>query len=598
MRDTQKVLDGTRLDLIRQLREAEHFRMVAEHANDGIVIQDMDGSVVWPNPAYCRIMKRKAEDIIGRNPLEFALPNEDKPPPEAIEKFRYQRGSNNSTGLHLFRNVRGDGTMFWNQINVSIRQSADGNEHAILVCRDVTEQIEHEEKLHEARNKLEIAATHDSLTGLANRGALLRFTEDMLSLTAHRSGNVGLLHMDLDKFKEINDTHGHSAGDATLKHVADALRENVRSSDMVARVGGDEFVVVCPGVNALEDLEELGQSLANAISVPFEWRERTLVCRASIGAALSENDGLDSEELLLRADFALYEAKREGRDQVASYDEVLHQRHTLELRRGTELREAVLEHKLIHYFQPTLNLETGAIEGFETLVRWQHPEDGLIPPIHFLPMAEELGLMAELDFLSMDAALSMKALMDRSQMPGLKFAFNASGELLAHPEFIDRLMRGVLGRGIDPSQVVIEVLETTVIGDVQDENAPARVIAELRDAGFRVMLDDFGVGYAGLAHLAQLAVTGVKIDQSLVRNMMHDETSAKIVATIIELCENLELELIAEGVESHDMAGRLHELGCPILQGYWVSRPMPTEQVSNWLETGMPEDVSVQEVAG
>lgn len=591
-KETKLDLAATRGQLVRQMRETEHFRMAVEHASDGLVIQELDGSLVWANPAYCRILGRELDEMVGRNPLEYAFLPEEIPSEEEIRNFRYDPQSKDDIGLKLRKNIRSDGTSFWNQINVSYRKSATGMEHAILVCRDVTEQIERDQKLQEIRCELEFAASHDGLTGVSNRHALMRYTEEILLSTHQRGACFGLLHLDLDEFKAINDTHGHSAGDAALKHVARVLKENVRNIDMVARVGGDEFVVVCPGVKELEALQEVADKLLVKVQSSFAWGDRTLNCGVSIGAALSDRTTSDPENLLIRADFALYEAKRSGRNQVAMYDEGLHQRHAHETQRASELIEVVGNRQLTHFFQPTLNIETGEISGLETLVRWKHPVDGMISPADFLPMAEQLGLMADIDFASIDAALNMKVDLQQAGHPNLKLAFNASGNILEHPDFVSRLMRGVLGRGIDPHHVVIEVLETIVFGDMTDSSVPVRIIEELRDAGFRIMLDDFGVGYAGLAHLAKLAVTGVKIDQSLVRNILIDDTSSKIVSTIIELCFDLGLDVIAEGVETHDVAGRLHELGCVELQGYWLSKPLDTETLQTWFDAGENTDSS------
>ncbi len=575
---------GTRQDLIRQLRQAELFRMATEHANDGILVQNMDGTVVWPNPAYCRIMGRRREEIMGRNPLEFALPDDETPDLRTIAQFRYDPEDPRLIGLQLFRNKRSDGTLFWNQINVSFRASATGRQHAILVCRDVTEQIEHENKLRETRSRLEYAATHDALTGLANRAELVRFCETALQNAAREGHLVGMLHLDLDKFKDINDTHGHSAGDRTLTHVADVIRGQVRTTDLAARVGGDEFVVVCPGIPDLAALRAIAEDIIRAVPSPFDWEGRTLSCNASIGAAVSAPDMLDPEDLMMKSDFALYEAKRTGRNTVAAYDGRLHAQQTWKAQRASDLTRVVEEGGLAHCYQPIVDHRTGRITGVETLVRWPHPTNGPIPPGEFLPMAAELGLMAQIDIGSMQAALDLKQNLDRSaDHRDLRVGFNASEEMLVHPDFISLLIRGVESRGVARADIVIEVLETTVLGSPDDSSRQAALIADLRAAGFQVLLDDFGVGYAGLAHLAGLAVSGVKIDKSLVRHVLTDETSAKIVATIADLCSDLDLGVIAEGVEDPVLADRLGEIGCDVLQGYWLARPMTSDLLFEWL---------------
>ena len=584
LRQLRQDLSGTRADLIRQLREAELFRMATEHASDGILVQNMDGTVVWPNPAYCRIMGLKREEILGRNPLEYALPDEERPDLRTIASFRYDPDDQAMAGLQLFRNKRPDGTLFWNQISVSFRTSATGRQHAIAVCRDVTTQIEHENKLRETRSQLEFAATHDALTGLSNRAELVRFCEAALRRAAQEGGLVGMLHLDLDKFKEINDTHGHSAGDRTLVHVANVVRSRVRDTDLAARVGGDEFVVVCPEMRDLASLRAIAEDILGVVPTPFDWEGRALSCNASIGAAVSAPDLLDPEDLMMKSDFALYEAKRKGRNSVAVYDGRLHAQQTWKAQRAADLTRTIEAGGLDHHFQPIVDHRTGRLIGVETLVRWPHPRNGPIPPGEFLPMAAELGLMAQVDLGSMRAALDLKQVFDGNPAySDLRVGFNASEEMLVHPDFVSLLIRGVESRGIARADIVIEVLETTVLGAPGDGSRQAGLIGDLRAAGFQVLLDDFGVGYAGLAHLAGLEVSGVKIDKSLVRHVLADETSAKIVATIADLCNDLGLSVVAEGVEEEALANRLGEIGCDVLQGYWLARPMTSDRLFEWL---------------
>lgn len=580
----QHDLAGTRRDLIRQLREAEHFRMACEHASDGIVIQTLDARIVWPNPAYCRIVGYDPDEIIGRNPLEFVIPDHEQPTRKEIRNFRYDPDDPSFDHLQLRLNKRKNGELFWNQHSISFRKSAVGEDHAIVICRDVTAQIEQEERLRETRNRLAHEATHDSLTGLANRAAFLDFCRDALERATATGNQVGLLHVDLDHFKDINDTHGHSAGDAALVHVSKAMTRDMPDTGLVARVGGDEFVAVLPAIGDLGNLREMAHRISDQITQAFEWGNRQIITTCSIGAAVAQPGETDPDMLLLHSDFALYKAKRSGRNQVTTYDERLHRRHTQETLRASELADAIDTASLDHVYQPTFNMRTGKVMGLETLVRWNHPEEGTIRPDVFLPIAAELGLMGALDLASMTSALERKHRLDQAGLGEVGIAFNASADLLAHPEFINRLVWGVEAGGINRSHVTIEVLETTAFGDASEASSHAATIRDLRDAGFQVHLDDFGVGYAGLAHLAQLAVTGVKIDRTLISNLLCEGPSAKIVRKIIELCNDLGLDVIAEGVENRETADKLLGMGCDVIQGYWIARPLRDDAVLSFIQ--------------
>ena len=584
-----KCVYSLQTDMADVIRQAEYYRLACEHASDGMIVQDKDGLIVWCNPAYLQLHRTTADRIMGRNPLSFALPSGMTQHATNIEEtpFDLEEGK-----LQLCLNENAEGELFWNQISIAFRRSSDGREHSIAICRDVTEQVEQEKAHKEISLRLEHEATHDGLTSVPNRAAFLAFMDDLMQGSQPRS--VGLLHIDLDNFKIVNDTHGHPAGDAVLMHCATALRRTIREADLVARVGGDEFVVVCPDTTSLEALDALSLDLLDVLSLPFEWSNRMLNTKASIGAAFSDQGDLTADELLVQADFALYEAKRAGRNRVALYDEDLHRRHTTELRHAVELTEAIDTGALDYHFQPTMDLAAQKVTGMETLVRWNHPIDGLIPPDQFLPMVKDLGLMGALDLLSMTAALKEKARLNAVGLGHLGIAFNASPELLAHPDFIERLIWGVEAGGIDRAQVTIEVLENTNFGDATETASHAAVIKDLRDAGFQVHLDDFGIGFAGLSHLASLAVTGVKIDRGLISELLHDPISRKIVRKIVELSNDLGLTVIGEGVEDLHTANTLRAMGCGVIQGYWLSRPLPQDQLHDWLEDHVEGPVPLQ----
>jgi len=570
-------------DTAKTLRDLDLLRMASENASDGLLIQDIAGRIVWCNDTYCCDLGMPREDILGRNPLEFAVPSDQHPSQSDFSTFRYDPHDETLKDLQLYQNQRPDGTRFWTQIGTSIRKGTDGQTYAVLVCRDVTQQVEKEKNLEDLTSKLEYEATHDSLTGLPNRSAFLSFVEH--ALDQDPKGSVGLLHIDLDNFKTINDTHGHSAGDAVLRHAANTISENLRDTDMVARIGGDEFVVVCRNVPDLCYLNGVSQRLLDQLCRPFAWSDRSLIAQASIGAAQTIDETQDADELLIQADFALYEAKKAGRARVALYDENLHQRYTAETCLAGELAQAIDTGTMDFWFQPIKNMRTGQIFGFETLVRWTHPETQRIyTPDEFLPIVDDLGFLAQLDMISMMTALDKKSALDASGHCDLRISFNASPELLSHPDFINRLIWAIEANNISRNQITIEVLETTNFGNLSETSSQAAIIRDLKLAGFNVFLDDFGVGFAGLSHLAALDVSGVKIDRSLITGLLHDDVSFKVVRKTIELCIDLDIDVVAEGVEDPATAHALHAMGCKLIQGFWLSKPIKSSDMLPWLD--------------
>lgn len=574
-------LHRLRRDLAAVRRDTLFDRLMSESVSDGLLIQELDGAVAWANPAFCKMTGHTLEAILGRKPQTFVFPPDLRPSDEEIAAFRYDPALDHLS-RRLRRNIRADGTEFWNEHSISFREDPGGRMLAILCCRDVSEQVAREQDLRDTSAKLAYAAAHDSLTGLANRAELMAFTAR--AMAGPGPGRVGMLHVDLDHFKAVNDTHGHSAGDAILVHIAGALRTVLRPGDLAARLGGDEFVICCPDIPSLDVLREIGDRLSAAINQPVLWHDRQISCSASIGADLAPEGDTSVEGLFQRSDFALYEAKKAGRDQLAAYDEVVHQRHAAQQELGADLTAAVHGGALSFAFQPILDLDTGQIVTLETLVRWQHPRLGPMSPGQFLPLAEELGLMSDLDFLAMGAAIDLKARLNRQGKRGLSVAINASSALLAHPDFTSRLAQGLRAQGVTPPEIGIEVLETVVFDAPGSGDKASAMISALRTAGHPVMLDDFGVGYAGLAHLAHLEVSGIKIDLSLVQAAKSDPTSVRILETMIELCSRLGLISVAEGVDTVWMATRLQDMGASRLQGWWLAPALPADEIETWLQ--------------
>lgn len=550
---------------------------VARHANDGLVYSAMDGRILWANDAYCRIMGHDLDDIIGRRPQEFCFPPGEGPSREEIERFRFDPAASEFRELTRHMNMRKNGERFWHEFNLSLVETEDGEQRVILVSRDVSEQVAREQDLERARSELHHAAHHDALTGLVNRTAFRQAANAHL----HETGPLGLLYIDLDRFKSINDTHGHPAGDAALLHVSEAIRAIVPDVRFACRIGGDEFLVACPGIDDLAALELVADALLDGIGRPFPFRDITLRTEASIGLAIGDAATGGIENLIRMADFALYKAKSPGAPRIVRYDAELHARQEAERETIEEFVEALGNGGIEFVYQPILEAGSRRATGFETLARWRRRDGSLVTPDAFLGHAARLNRLGDIDFAAIRAAASLTADI-RALGLDVTGTFNTSPESLAHPGFLERLRTEIASARLSPGCLDVEVLETTFLGpDTRGSPAAAR-ICELRRLGFSVFLDDFGVGYAGLAHLGQLDVTGIKIDRSLVCDILRDRSTRLIATSILQLCRELSIEPVAEGIETAEQADLLVSLGCARLQGYAIARPMQRDAVLDW----------------
>ena len=435
-------------------------------------------------------------------------------------------------------------------------------------------------RLRRQAEENEYLALHDALTGLPNR-TLFRDRVQQAILTAKREGaSAAVLLMDLDRFKEINDTLGHHSGDVVLQGVGPRLRTLLRESDSVARLGGDEFAVLLPKVADAAAAVDVAARIRATLERPFDVSGLSLETDASIGIALYPDHGTDVDTLIQRADVAMYLAKDAHTGQevyAAEQDAYSPARLTL----LAELRRALDERELVVFYHPKADLQTGRVRGVEALARWQHPERGLLPPDEFIPLAEHTGLIRALTRYVLDEALRQCS---RWRQDGLELAVavNLSGRDLLDLQLPDDVVRLLEKWNLDPTCLELEITESTILGD------PARaktVLCRLSEMGVRLAIDDFGSGYTSLAYLKRLPVDELKIDKSFVMNMISDENDAVIVRSTIDLGRNLGLGVVAEGVESAEIWDELGALGCDVAQGYFLTRPIAADALTAWLRT-------------
>ncbi|MEM1388569.1 MAG: EAL domain-containing protein [Pseudomonadota bacterium] len=577
--------------LLLNLRRASRtFEIVAQHSSDGIVLGKLDGTIIWCNDAYCRMMQRPRAFWIGKKPQKWVFPPDERPSDAEIEAFRFDiHAPDFGVSPEVRRNIRADGSLFWNQFSLAAVNDGRREPLIVLTCRDVTKQVEREDALERAKKELEHAVNFDALTGLANRRKLTDKLQQALSLAAERGTRAAVLHIDLDKFKEINDTHGHAAGDAVLTAMADLLDRCVRDTDLAARVGGDEFILVITEDTTLDALEGLAQRIVSKASKPLTWEGLRIGYGASIGIAVSSPGMLDGEELIQQADFALYEAKANGRGTFRVYDTRLRRRHVTQKGMAVDLVRTIREAAMDFHFQPIMNLKERRVAGVETLARWHHPQRGMIQPVEFLAMANDTGILEELDQAATQAAINALRTFDERGHDDLYVTVNTSFQTLSNQSLPTELQWTMDAAGFEPHRLVVEVLESVMLKSDPQESDIIDSITNLSRAGFTTLLDDFGIGYAGLSHLAQIPVSGIKIDRSLVRTMLSDRTSDAIIRAIVGLAEELDLKVVAEGVESGDLARRLPKHSSMNIQGYGLARPMPLATLMDWLDTFDPE---------
>ncbi len=433
------------------------------------------------------------------------------------------------------------------------------------------------ETLRRSRGALERLALHDSLTELPNRVLFTERLQHALDEGATRGTTLALLLLDLDRFKDVNNTFGHPAGDLLLKEVAAAFARATRSRDLVARLGGDEFAVLMRDARR-DDARALAGRLLAALERPFTVEEQPLSVGASIGIALSPADGTDGQTLLRRADVAMYVAKR-SEGSYAFYDAALDENEAGRLVLLADLRAAIDGRGLTLHYQPQVDAASGAVVGVEALVRWQHPTRGSIPPSDFIPLAERTGLIRRLSEWVLAEAIAQCGHWRAAGMD-IPVSVNISVRDLLDPRLSEMLERMVRESRLSPDRLTLEITEGALVAD---ERLATENVARLRSLGVRVSIDDFGTGYSSLAYLHRLAAHEVKIDRSFVTGTMATERSKAIVRATIELAHSLGFVVVAEGVEDDETWRRLRALGCDRLQGYVIAKPMPPGALEGWL---------------
>jgi diguanylate cyclase (GGDEF)-like protein len=439
--------------------------------------------------------------------------------------------------------------------------------------KDITDKRVTEERIR-------YLAHHDELTGLANRAALQVALARAVEQARRHSRRVAVLFIDLDRFKIINDTLGHDAGDAVLKTVSTRLRESLRASDVIARQGGDEFVVVVEEFNSETDLAGVANKILDAFAQPLNLGGQEFLLTASIGIGTYPDDGRDAQGLMKAADMAMYRAKEAGKNNFQFYSPQMNSHSFERLALEAALKRALERGELLLHYQPKLDLATGRVAGVEALIRWQHPDMGLVSPLRFIPIAEETGLIAPIgSWVLVEACRQMKA-WQVAGLGALSIAVNLSGRQFVQGALLEEVLAALRNTGLEPRHLELELTESTVM---QNPERAAGVLAELAALGVSIAIDDFGTGYSSLAYLKRFPVSTLKIDRSFVMNLPDDPEDAAITRAVIALARSLKLKVVAEGVETARQRDFLSAHACDLAQGFLVGRPMPAEAFERFM---------------
>jgi len=434
------------------------------------------------------------------------------------------------------------------------------------------------EELTRAYAQIEHQAMHDALTRLPNRTLFHDRLKQAILGSTREHKSFGLVMIDLNNFKEINDTLGHHTGDLVLQEVAGRLRGALRQSDTVARLGGDEFALILPTVGDASSAAAMLNKLHQVLETPMAFDDQELTCGGSFGMVLFPNDGTEASLLMRRADMAMYAAKRR-REHHVLYSGDLEQVTTDRLNMQTELRRAIQKNELVLHYQPKVDFTTGLVNGAEALVRWQHPKRGLMFPDDFLPIAEQSGLIRPLTEWVLHEALRQCRVWLNKGLP-LQVSVNVSVSDIQDLAFADTVAEALARAGVEPGYLELEITET---GIMLEPGRAIAVISRLSELGVQVAIDDFGTGYSSMAYLRKLPIARIKVDKSFVRDMLNNKNDDVIVRTIIGLGHNLGLSVVAEGVENTEIWARLRTLECDSAQGYGLSRPIPADQLEVWV---------------
>lgn len=572
--DNQRAILGWFYDISEQLKFEESTKLhasVFDNTWEGIVISDAHNRIISVNNAFRTITGYSQQEVRGQNPNILSSGIQDK--------LFYQDMWSKITSRGHWRgevwNRKKTGEIYAEMLTISAVKNQNGDiTHYVGIFTDITEKLNSEKLLKQM-------AHYDILTGLPNRALLADRLNQEIAQCKRSDALFAVCFLDLDGFKAVNDKYGHSIGDQLLIEVSNRLSEEIRSGDTVARMGGDEFVMLLRNFENMVELEATLKRIIQIIAQPVTLNQVIIHISVSIGLTLYPTDDSDADTLLRHADISMYEAKQAGRNRFHLFDTNLDLQMHKHIQFQERIESALNNQEFCLFFQPKVNLRSGQVTGMEALIRWQHPEQGLLPPVHFLPTIESCDIIVKLGDWVINQALSQ---MLEWQISGIKIpvSVNLAARQLKDVNFIDKLQHTLsLYKDLDPNMLELEILETSALETFQTAEI---VTAVWEKFGISFALDDFGTGYSSLSYLKQLPVKTLKIDQSFVRDMLEDREDQAIVEGVVNLAKVFKRSVVAEGVETEEHGKRLLEFGCEVAQGYGIARPMPASEVVNWVK--------------
>ena len=557
----------------QQLRESEQrFKTLFEHHPDGIFVRDLSGKLISGNKAIEEITGYSIEELKHDAILTLAMPEEAVLAPEQFSEVA-------SGNPKKFRtsSVRKDGSTVEVEL-AYLPLIIDGEITGMHgIARDVTQARNYE-------RRIEHLANHDVLTGLPNRLLLTDRLQQAIDQSRRNGTQTGVLFLDLNRFKQVNDSLGHDLGDLLLEKIAGRLKHLVRESDTVARLGGDEFVLVLVDLDSIETMATVAEKVLESVAAPISLAGHELNITTSIGGSVFPKDGHDVSTLLKHADLAMYQAKELGSASFRFYDPAMNIKILERLLTESALRRALEKNEFTIYYQPRVCTTHRSIIGVEALVRWKHPEKGLIAPADFIPLAEEIGMISNLGEWVLRTACAQNRAWQQAGLPPIKMAVNLSAQQL-HTSGIEKTVASALeSSGLDAQYLELEITETSLM---QDIDSSYQTLLDIRNTGVSISIDDFGTGYSSLAHIKRLPLNTLKIDKSFIRDIASDRNDAAIVGATIAMARHMDLTVVAEGVTAPAQVRFLMEHACHEMQGYLFSPPLPAADMGMMLEQGL-----------